>query len=94
MHFTLRQIPKYYSKVKNKSACFWNRFPLRLKVILHGTILNATRITALLQHCSKQQRCVAMKIVVANRTLSNITLIDPGHASIAFPRNRELIQGG
>ena len=34
-----------------------------------------------------------MKIVVANRTLSNITLIDPGHASIAFPRNRELIQG-
>ena len=38
--FTLRQMPKYYSKVKNKSACFWNRFPLRLKVILHGTICN------------------------------------------------------
>ena len=45
--FTLRQMPKYYSKVKNKSACFWNRFTGRFVT----TIFNATRITALLQHC-------------------------------------------
>lgn len=25
---------------KNKSACFWNKFPLRLKVMLQGTICN------------------------------------------------------
>ena len=37
--FTLRQMPKYYSK-KNKSACFWNKFPLRLKVMLQRTICN------------------------------------------------------
>ena len=53
---------------KNKSACFWNRLPLRLQVMLQGRrFLTQHSITALLhhcfewlQHCSKQQRCVAM----------------------------------
>ena len=36
--------------------------------------------------CDENRRCKS--------SLCNIILIDPGHASIAFPRNRELIQGG
>ena len=91
---------------KNKSACFWNRLPLRLQVMLQGrrfltTIFNATqhysivaslfRMVATLFKtatlcCDENRRCKS--------SLCNITLIDPGHASIAFPRNRELIRGG
>ena len=89
--------PSTIAKI-NKSACFWNRLYTRRFVT---TIFNATqrysivatlfRMVATLFKtatlcCDENRRCKS--------SLCNITLIDPGHASIAFPRNRELIQGG
>ena len=89
--FTLRQMPKYYSKKKNKSACFWDRFPLRLRWCYTGrfvtTIFNATQhynIVATLFRMVATLFKTATLCCDENRrcksSLCNITLIDPGHA--------------
>ena len=88
--FTLRQMPKYYSK-KDKSACFWNRFPLRLRWCYTGRfvtmIFNATQhynIVATFFRMVAALFKTATLCCDENRrcksSLCNITLIDPGHA--------------
>ena len=76
---------------KNKSACFWDRFPLRLRWCYTGrfvtTIFNATQhynIVATLFRMVATLFKTATLCCDENRrcksSLCNITLIDPGHA--------------